>query len=270
MGSLITALASYCSVKQVGGQWLVRIDDLDPPRQEPNAVASIIRSLTAHGLHPDRPIDFQSTHATLYETALEKLRSHTFYCQCSRRELRAANRYPGTCRGQTAFVPQSAIRVAMQGGEHGFNDGFMGSINVDLAAQMGDFIVRRKDGLISYNLATAVDDGSGITNVLRGQDLLPVTAPQRYLMTLLGLTVPHYAHIPCLEFADGTKLSKQTHAPALNNDAASVNLTAALWYLGLQVPNTLASVAAIVSWAVQHFSLAKIPQRLPTYQPLDT
>jgi glutamyl-Q tRNA(Asp) synthetase len=89
-------------------------------------------------------------------------------------------------------------------------------------------------------------------------------------MTLLGLTVPHYAHIPCLEFADGTKLSKQTHAPALNNDAASVNLTAALWYLGLQVPNTLASVAAIVSWAVQHFSLAKIPQRLPTYQPLDT
>ena len=94
MGSLITALASYCDIKQAGGQWLVRIDDLDPPRQDPNAVASIIRSLGAHGLQPDRPIDFQSAHAKHYEAALEKLQPHLFYCRCSRRQLRDLGRYP--------------------------------------------------------------------------------------------------------------------------------------------------------------------------------
>ena len=266
MGSLITALASYCDIKQAGGQWLVRIDDLDPPRQDPNAVASIIRSLGAHGLQPDRPIDFQSAHAKHYEAALEKLQPHLFYCRCSRRQLRDLGRYPGTCRHQTTFVENSAIRIKMGDGEQNFNDGFLGPLRTDLATQLGDFIVRRKDGLIAYNLATAMDDGSGITHVLRGQDLLPVTAPQRYLMTLLNLQPPEYAHIPCLEFEDGSKLSKQTHAPALNDETAANNLIAALWYLGLKIPETADTVPVILKWAVEHFNLADIPKSLPKYR----
>lgn len=266
MGSLITALASYCHVKQAGGRWLVRIDDLDPPRQDPNAVALIVRSLHAHGLQPDRPVDFQSDHAKAYERALQQLQPHIFYCQCSRRELKKFSRYPGTCRNAKTLVPDAAIRVAMADGEQQFNDDFLGPMSIDVAAQLGDFIVRRKDGLIAYNLATAVDDGANITHVLRGQDLLPVTAPQRHLMKLLDLRAPSYAHIPCLAFSDGTKLSKQTHAPALDDSIASRNLRAALWYLGFDAPASLQSVAAIVNWAVEHFTLVNVPERLPPYR----
>ncbi len=266
MGSLITALASYCDIKQAGGQWLVRIDDLDPPRQDPNAVASIIRSLTVHGLQSDRPIEFQSNHATHYDAALKKLQPHLFYCRCSRRQLRGLGRYPGTCRNQKTFVENSAVRINMQDGEQSFDDGFLGPLNIDLATQLGDFIVRRRDGLIAYNLATAVDDGRGITHVLRGQDLLPVTAPQRYLMTLLNLPLPEYAHIPCLEFEDGSKLSKQTHAPALKDETAAQNLVDALWYLGFSVPEDTKSVPLILNWALEHFNPAAIPKRLPKYR----
>ena len=267
MGSLITALASYCHIKQAGGQWLVRIDDLDPPRQDPDAVASIVRSLHAHGLRPDRPIDFQSNHAKAYEMALQQLQPHIFYCQCSRRELKKFSRYPGTCRKAKTPVPDAAIRVAMAEGEQQFSDAFLGPMNVDVAAQLGDFIVRRKDGLIAYNLAAAVDDGAGITHVLRGQDLLPVTAPQRHLMKLLDLRPPSYTHIPCLAFDDGTKLSKQTRAPALDDNIASHNLRAAMWYLGFNVPASIQSVATIVNWAVEHFALVNVPIRLPPYRP---
>lgn len=267
MGSLVTALASYCSIKQAGGEWLVRIDDLDPPRQDPNAVNAIIRCLTAHGLHPDRPIIFQSDHAAAYESALQKLAPHLFYCNCTRKQLRAHDRYPGTCREAKSPLPDRAVRVLMSDTEHGYGDGFLGPVDGNFAAQLGDFIVKRRDGLISYNLATAVDDGNTISEVLRGQDLLPVTAPQRYLMHLLGLTTPNYAHIPCLEFADGTKLSKQTHAPPLNDAIALSNLRAALGYLGFHAPQAADSVDTLLFWAVEHFDLSKVPSQLPKYRP---
>jgi glutamyl-Q tRNA(Asp) synthetase len=267
MGSLVTALASYCSIKQAGGEWLVRIDDLDPPRQDPNAVNAIIRCLTAHGLHPDRPIIFQSDHAGAYESALQKLAPNLFYCKCSRKKLRAHDRYPGTCREARTPLPDRAVRVLLSDTEHGYCDGFLGSVDGNFAAQLGDFIVRRRDGLISYNLATAVDDGNTISEVLRGQDLLPVTAPQRYLMQLLGLTAPDYTHIPCLEFADGTKLSKQTHAPPLNEHSALANLRAALGYLGFHAPDAIDSVGILLNWSIAHFDLSQIPTKLPKYQP---
>ena len=267
MGSLVTALASYCSIKQAGGEWLVRIDDLDPPRQDPNAVGAIIRCLTAHGLRPDRPIIFQSDHAVAYESALQKLAPQLFYCTCSRKQLRAHDGYPGTCRAARTPLPDSAVRVLVSDTEHGYNDGFLGSVDADFAAQLGDFIVRRRDGLISYNLATAVDDGNTISEVLRGQDLLPVTAAQRYLMHMLGLTAPDYTHIPCLEFADGTKLSKQTHAPPLNDADALSNLRAALGYLGFHAPDVVDSVDSLLNWSVEHFDMSKIPTRLPKYRP---
>jgi len=267
MGSLVTALASYCSVKQAGGQWLVRIDDLDPPRQDPNAENAIIRSLAAHGLNSDRPIIFQSDHAVAYESALQKLTPHLFYCKCSRRELRAHDRYPGTCRAAKTPTPDRAVRVLMLDAEHDYIDGFLGQVGADFATQLGDFIVKRRDGLIAYNLATAVDDGDTISEVLRGQDLLPVTAPQRYLMQLLGLNVPNYTHIPCLEFDDGTKLSKQSHAPPLDDACALTNLRAALGYLGFRAPDPINSISSLLNWSIQHFDLTQIPDKLPKYRP---
>ena len=266
MGSLITALASYCSVTKAGGEWLVRIDDLDPPRQDPNAIKAILRCLRAHGLHPARPVIFQSDHAKAYESALQKLNPHLFYCKCSRRQLRAHKRYPGTCRNAKTAVPDRAVRVLMLDRDHNYTDGFLGVIDADLNNQLGDFIVRRKDGLISYNLATAVDDGETITHVVRGQDLLPVTAPQRYLMHLLDLTAPHYTHIPCLEFEDGTKLSKQTHAPPLSDAHAPANIRAALGYLGLHPPAPLDSVEVLLNWSVNHLDIGQIPAKLPKYR----
>ena len=267
MGSLITAVASYCSAKQAGGEWLVRIDDLDPPRQDANATNAIIRCLGAHGLHPDRPVAFQSEHALAYESALQTLTPHLFYCQCSRRQLRDHARYPGTCRNNKAPFPDCAVRVLMLDTEHSYTDGFLGVIDTELNSQLGDFIVRRKDGLIAYNLATAVDDGNAINQVVRGQDLLPVTAPQRYLMHLLGLNTPDYTHIPCLEFEDGTKLSKQTHAPPLNDAHAPANIRAALGYLGFRPPATLDSVAVLLNWSIEHFDIRQIPPKLPKYRP---
>ena len=164
-------------------------------------------------------------------------------------------------------MPERAVRVLMQDAKHGYTDGFLGAVDADFAAQLGDFIVRRKDRLIAYNLATAVDDGNTISEVLRGQDLLPVTAPQRYLMHLLGLNAPDYTHIPCLEFADGTKLSKQTHAPPLNETTALANLRAALGYLGFHAPDAIDSVGILLNWSIAHFDLSQIPAKLPKYQP---
>ena len=266
MGSLITALASYLDIKQRAGKWFVRIDNLDPPRQDPNATAEIITSLKAHGLVWDLPLDYQSDHQQRYHQAFDRIKQHLFYCGCTRKQTARFSVYPGTCRGQLQPMANTAVRVKVGEEVLSFTDGIQGLHNCRLAAEPGDFIVKRRDGLWAYNFATALDDGFDTTHVLRGQDLAHVTAPQIYVMALLGLERPTYAHLPLLCFTDGTKLSKQTHAPGLSNPIAAKNLQQAMYYLGQSPPQESDwNVDQWLAWGLKHWRLDQVPQRLPHY-----
>ena len=185
-----------------------------------------------------------------------------FYCTCSRRDLRGSTTYPGRCRGQTAAIEDAAIRLQVGAAEVDFIDRISGPQSERLAASCGDFVVRRRDGLIAYQLATAVDDGHpAISRVVRGGDLLDNTARQIHLMSLLGLTPPAYAHVGTLLAADGKKLSKQTHAPALDDRTPSANLLQAFEYLGMSPPIDAVDwpPATVLDWGVQNFSLDDVP-----------
>lgn len=265
MGSLIMALASYLYVKQRGGEWHVRIDDIDPPRALAGAEEAILSALQAHGLHPDQPVEYQSKHMARYEAAVEHLSSQSFYCQCSRRSLREFAVYPGTCRHQTDPKDDAAIRLDVGQGILAYEDLFLGETEVAVESELGAFIIRRRDGLVAYNLATAVDD-TKFSLVIRGQDLTPVTPAQILLMQTLDLAVPRYAHLPVLCYADGVKLSKQTHAPALNNQLASQNLRHAFTYLGFEPPDSI-HPSELLTWGVANWSLEKVPAQLPPFTP---
>lgn len=278
-GSLLTALASFLAVKQKQGCWLIRIDDIDPPRAEPGAEANILACLAAHGLVSDAPVVYQSAHSRAYDVALKKLAAHTFYCTCSRRELADHPLYPGTCRAHRHTRADSAIRLNTQTTQHAieFADGFAGHQTVPLA-RLGDFIVRRRDGLIAYHLATAVDDSADdddplhtqpgrITEVLRGQDLLDVTPAQLLIMRLLGQTPPQYTHIPILSHPDGSKLSKQTGAPAVDVSHSAENLHWALTQLGQQPPTFEGQPNAYwLQWGVRNWNLDRIPRHFAPFQ----
>ena len=263
MGSLVTALARYLHVKQQSGRWHVRIDDIDPPRQQTGAIQAILKSLQFHGLIHDGPVIYQSAHQTQYKLALKSLGASTFYCRCSRRSLVNMQVYPGTCRNFTSPRDDSAVRFRVPTGSLSYTDGFNGLQQVDAARSVGDFIVRRRDGLIAYSLATAVDDAE-YDLVLRGQDLQPVTPNQILLMQALQISVPQYIHIPVLRFADGTKLSKQSHAPALKDDQAQQNLVAALRYMNCSPPKDLA-IPQLINWGLEHWQLSRIPDVLPAF-----
>ena len=171
MGSLMTALASYLDIKRRGGEWYVRIDDIDPPRLDRGAERRILASLNAHGLLSDRAVDHQSTHESRYAAALHQLQHDLFYCTCSRKQLQGTTCYPGTCRSRRQPVEDAAVRLLISQASTTFDDAILGTHTVDLVRATGDFIVKRRDGLWSYNFATAVDDGHDVTHVLRGQDL---------------------------------------------------------------------------------------------------
>jgi glutamyl-Q tRNA(Asp) synthetase len=266
MGSLIAALASYLDIKQKGGAWYVRIDDLDPPRQDSEASAQILQSLHAHGLHGDQAVDYQSTHTDRYRHALSEISGNVFYCGCSRKSVAAHKVYPGTCRTQTSALPDTAMRLMVGSAQITFDDAKQGPQRCDLASERGDFIVKRRDGLWAYNFATAVDDGLDVSHVLRGQDLFHVTPQQIVVMQMLGLQPPHYTHIPVLTFVDGAKLSKQAHAPALNDIDAPANLQKALFYLGFEPPRENQwSVAQWLCWGLEQWQLERVPAQLPFY-----
>ncbi|XOV83454.1 MAG: tRNA glutamyl-Q(34) synthetase GluQRS [bacterium] len=270
MGSLLTALASFLDIRQRGGQWFVRLDDLDPPRQDPDANAQIIASLSAHGLIGNRndsaEIDYQSTHEDRYVRALKRIQADLFYCHCSRRSLAGQKIYPGTCRYRTTWQADCAVRLQVEPGELSFRDEVKGAFVYQMAIDQGDFIVKRRDGLWAYNFAAAVDDGEDATHVMRGEDLLPVTAQQIYVMQRLKLAPPQYAHLPVLCYPDGTKLSKQTHAPALDNNRATANLRTALSYLGQNPPAEPSwSVSQWLTWGLSNWRLERVPAELKKY-----
>jgi len=266
MGSLVTAVASYLDIKSRGGQWFVRIDNIDPPRESPAAAADILDTLYNHGLRSDLPIDFQADHERRYEEALAALRSQLFYCTCTRKMLARHNTYPGTCRNQRDPVPNAALRLRVSATTISYRDTITGTHACDLAQDSGDFIVLRRDGLWSYTFATAIDDGHDCSHVLRGEDLQATTPAQIYLMRLLGLQVPVYTHLPILRYADGAKLSKQTHAPALDRNTPVQNLITALGYLHMTAPpHTCSTAADCLEWALEGWPSHRLPTALPQY-----
>lgn len=278
MGSLITALASYCDIKQRGGSWHIRIDDIDPQRAAVGALQHIRQALAAHGLLGDAPIRYQSQRLAVYQAARQQLADLCYYCNCSRKSLQGLRLYPGNCRHKSAQAPDQAtdqapdqatdhaLRILADRQVRSFEDGCKGSHDFVASTDFGDIVIWRRDGLVTYHLATAHDDALDYSHVVRGDDLFTMTAPQIFLMDKLNLKPPLYAHIPVLTYADGTKLSKQTHAPALNNAAPVANLGRALWHLGQLAPPQDASVVQCLEWAVAHWQLDAVPAQLAPFQ----
>jgi glutamyl-Q tRNA(Asp) synthetase len=264
LGSLVAALGSWLDARAAGGRWLLRIEDLDTPRNAPGAEAAILECLTAHGLHWDGTVLHQRERLRLYIAALEQLRTagRCYPCACSRREVdEAGGLYPGTCRlGLPAGRSGRAWRLHCPPGAVGFVDRVLGEQREVVAETAGDFILKRADGIYAYQLAVVVDDADqGVSDVVRGADLLPSTARQRVLQDLLGFPTPGYLHLPLVRLADGRKLSKQNHAPALRNRDASANLLAALELLGQALPETgsraLPDVESVLRWALAHWRI---------------
>jgi glutamyl-Q tRNA(Asp) synthetase len=264
IGSVVAALASYLDARSNDGAWLVRIEDLDPPRESAGASADILRTLEALGLFWDESVVYQSQRSDAYDAALEVLASQQllYHCRCSRSELLGQANYPGTCRelALSAAKP-SALRCRAPSIEVTFKDRLQGRYGQHLANDVGDFVIRRKDGYYAYQLAVVVDDGwQQITDVVRGIDLIDSTPRQLYLQDCLQLPHPHYAHIPIVVNTLGQKLSKQQLAPSIHGTAPASVLVNALRYLEQPPPCTLIQepVSTILQWAVQHWQ----PQRL--------
>lgn len=273
LGSLLAAVASYLAARAAGGQWLVRMEDLDGPREQLGAAADILATLTAFGLDWDGEVVYQSQRHDLYEVALAELQAQRvmYPCYCSRKQVMDegvvgldGRVYSGHCR--TAVQPRSpgkapAWRLRVPDRVIGFKDGLMGAYAQDLARDIGDFVLKRADGEWAYQLAVVVDDAlQGVNHVVRGRDLLVCTPRQLYLQQLLGYPQPAYAHLPLLTNALGQKLSKQTLAPALDRQAVMQQLRQVLGYLGM-VPDTEASTpAALLAAAVPQWAMAQVCQ----------
>jgi glutamyl-Q tRNA(Asp) synthetase len=269
IGSLMAAVGSYLEARAHGGRWLLRMEDLDPPREMPGAAVGILRDLEALGFQWDGPVVYQSSRHAAYEEALARLQKSgaVFPCACSRSEIADSAVtgieglvYPGTCRdGIPAGKAARALRVKVAPGEVHFEDALQGPISQDLAQDIGDFIVRRADGCHAYQLAVAVDDGwQGITHVVRGADLLLSTPHQIHIQTLLGFPHPIYMHLPVAVNGTGQKLSKQTHAAPLDLSRPGSALWQALHHLQQSPPQSLlhASIDDVWSWASEHWQTA--------------
>jgi glutamyl-Q tRNA(Asp) synthetase len=272
-GSLVAAVGSYLEAHAHGGEWLVRIDDLDPPRVVPGAADDILRTLEGFGFEWDGDVVYQGRRNDAYHAALHRLRATglVYPCACSRKEVMTEGIvgiegfvYPGTCRyGLPAGRPAHALRLDARGEPVAFDDAIQGRVEQDIGRAVGDFVLYRTEGVFSYHLACAVDDAEqGITHVVRGADLLASTARQILIQRLLGLPLPHYAHLPVALNAAGEKLSKQNLAPAVEKRDAAKTLVAVLAFLGQQPPAALAAtdVTAVWAWAHGHWSIAQVPR----------
>lgn len=264
-GSLLAALASFLDIRQRGGRWLLRIEDLDPHREPPGAADRILRLLELFGLHWDGTVVYQSQRLEAYSEALKQLDSLglTYPCSCNRRRVRAlGGRYDGHCARYPGSVQEpAAVRVQVPPDPIGFEDRIQGPQSFSLATTCGDFIIRRKDGLFAYQLAVAIDDAwQQVSEVLRGADLLDSTPRQIHLLRALGLPVPSYAHIPVASNTHGQKLSKQHFARPLEEKRASIHLHEALAFLGQQPPGELLGAAPeeLLQWGIAHWDIQKV------------
>ena len=274
-GSLVAAVGSYLQARVQNGEWLLRIEDLDPPREQGGAAAHIIKTLEHYGFEWDGEISYQSRRYELYQNALEQLidKNHCFACNCSRKKIQlhaerleiSPHIYPGTCRDRsTTEFDSDAIRVKVLNHHIDFIDLLQGDQRVGLADKIGDFVIRRTDGLYAYQLAVTVDDAEqAITEVVRGSDLLSSTPHQYYLQQLLDYSHPDYLHLPLVINQEGEKLSKQSYAEPIEMADASSNLVQVLHFLGQRPDRALtrASVRDIWDWAFENWQVATIPPR---------
>ena len=272
-GSLLAALASYLEARNKQGKWLVRMEDLDKPREVKGAASHILKTLEQFGFEWDGDVIYQSERSDLYQDALAQLenKSLIYRCQCSRKEIADSAIqgidgliYPGTCRHSQVTQMPYASRIRVNDKAISFHDAIQGLITQNLAAQVGDFVLKRADGLFAYQLAVVVDDfQQGVTNIVRGADLLDSTPRQIYLQQQLDIPMPHYAHIPVASNAAGEKLSKQTLAPAIEAKDASAWLIKGLTFLGQNPPSELITnkPSEILRWAKQHWQLEQIPKQ---------
>jgi len=242
-GSLVAALASYRAARSAKGKWQLRLDDLDQPRAQPGAADGILRALERLGFDWDGPVLVQSSRLERYRAVLDELvrRGLAYPCSCTRKELEdsalaidGARIYPGTCRhGLAPGKAARAVRLRTHGAPIGFADAIQGWIEQRVEKEVGDFVLRRADGIIAYQLAIVVDDlDQGVTHVVRGADLLDSTARQIHLQRLLGARTPRYAHVPVALNASGEKLSKQTGARPLDLSDPKAELARARRFLG--------------------------------------
>lgn len=271
LGSLVAALASYLQARAQGGCWLLRIDDVDTPRVKTGADRLILEALERFGLRWDGQPLYQSARRSVYAGALDELKAsgHAFDCGCTRREAQSGPIglegpiYPGTCRaGIPGDRAPRSVRFRVGADAPAFQDRVQGYRHQSLGRDIGDFVIRRADGITAYQLATVLDDAAqGVTEVVRGADLLSSTPRQIALQGALGLATPGYAHLPVLLDTAGEKLSKSTFAAALTADAPAGQLHRCLVLLGQQPPHSLAhaSIGRVLRWATDNWSLAAVP-----------
>jgi len=266
---LYTALAGFLDARKHQGQWLLRIDDLDTPRNVESAIESIIHDLERFGLHWDQAIHYQSQSLELYHSCINKLleEQHLYPCSCSRKSLAASNLknplvYPGYCRNKAADQDKPhALRIKTHDLTLSFQDRLQGTVSQNLMCYPGDFIIKRKDQIVAYQLAVVIDDfQQHITHVVRGYDLLDSTPRQLFIQKLLGYSHPEYMHVPVIVNQQGEKLSKQTHAEGVNTQKPAETLFLLLTLLKQNPPDNLrkAKVADILDWAIAHWN----PQNL--------
>ena len=272
-GSLVAAVGSFLEARIRGGSWLVRMEDLDPPRVVPGAADDILLALRACGMEWDGTIVHQSMRHDAYHAALHRLRDQglVYPCACSRREIADSALtgiegpvYPGTCRaGLAPGKTARALRLSTLGAAVEFEDALQGRLTHDLERESGDFVLYRADDVYAYQLAVVVDDAEqGITDIVRGADLLGSTPRQLYLQQLLGFPQPRYTHLPVAVNAAGEKLSKQTFAAPIDAARPLPALVDALAFLGQQPPPDLAqgTVAEFWDWALKNWQLARVPR----------
>lgn len=257
-GSLLAALASWLEARACGGEWLVRIDDLDPPREVPGAADTILFQLEQFGLEWDETVRYQSRRQAAYQDAVAQLleQGNAFYCTLTRKQLATLNHnHPGKSVAKAAS-PQASVRLAVPDHELCYQDLIQGKTCNNLHQDGGAFVIRRRDGLFGYQLACALDDADDhITHVLRGADLIDSTLRQRWLLECLQRPAPHYAHLPVVTDGRDAKLSKSAGSDALDPTRASYLLGAALYCMGLPVPAELqgAAPATLLEWGRAHY-----------------
>jgi len=266
-GSLMTAVASYLDAKASGGQWLVRMEDLDPPREMPGAADNILKTLEAYHLFWDGDVWFQSKRHERYKDTIDLLlkQSQAFFCTCTRKAILKEPHgvYPGTCRKQLSKPSKpSAIRLRTQDSTTEFIDGIQGQFKQNLNSDIGDFIIKRKDDLYAYHLAVVIDDyAQGITHIIRGLDLLDSTPRHLYLQQCLTLPHPLYFHLPLITNNKGQKLSKQSFAPPIPSNTPALYLWHALQALGQHPTTELldACPTDILLWGKDNWNKNNIP-----------
>ncbi len=259
LGSLVAALASYCHSKAKNSEWLIRIEDIDETRTVPGAAEQIIKTLGRLGMHSDQPIIYQTDpkRQAAYAQALSQLDKLglTYPCTCTRKQLVGQQVYPGTCRAANHTEAMHSIRLKTDDGIYAFEDLLQGPQQQQISQQCGDFNIKRKDGLFCYQLAVVVDDADqGITEVVRGIDIMDSTSRQMYLIKLLQLPQPQYAHFPVITGSNNNKLSKQNHAKAITHEDPYAVTELALQLLQQKPPKLQKKTqSALLDWAVKNW-----------------